>query len=186
MHELVFTCTCLSWICRDIDRVLREDRDKLLQLQKKQPRFSEQQKKELVEVHSWMKKGGLPEAIDNKVEDRRRAQTCARARKAWYHLPLGLSRNVLTAREPRRLRRQRISQTWTSRTRRRGASAAKRGPESAPPTLLSFPVTPHLPPPSHRRRQQGHKTARMAPVGGASGTGCFTVSPPHLSDAVDL
>lgn len=72
MHKFVFTCTCLSWICRDIERVLREDRDKLLQLQKKQPHFSEQQKKELVEVHSWIKKGSLPEAIDNKVEERHR------------------------------------------------------------------------------------------------------------------
>lgn len=72
MHKFVFTCTCLSWICRDIERVLREDGDKLLQLQKKQPRFSEQQKKELVEVHSWIKKGGLPETIDNKVEERHR------------------------------------------------------------------------------------------------------------------
>ncbi|CAG07634.1 unnamed protein product, partial [Tetraodon nigroviridis] len=49
---------------RDIQRVLQVDRDKLVQLHKKQPRFSEQQKKELIEVHPWMKKGGLPEAID--------------------------------------------------------------------------------------------------------------------------
>lgn len=59
---------CLSWICRDVQRVLKEDRDKLVQLQKNQPRFSDQQKKELVEVHSWIKKGVLPEAIDNKVD----------------------------------------------------------------------------------------------------------------------
>lgn len=72
MHT--FTCTCLCWICRDVERVLREDRDKLLQLQKRQPRFSEQQKKELVEVHSWIKKRGLPEAIDSKVGERRRAR----------------------------------------------------------------------------------------------------------------
>lgn len=49
--------------------MLQVDRDKLVQLHKKQPRFSEQQKKELIEVHPWMKKGGLPEAIDNKVEE---------------------------------------------------------------------------------------------------------------------
>lgn len=60
--------TCLSWTCRDTQRVLKEDRDKLVQLQKNQPRFSEQQKKELVEVHSWIKKGVLPEPIDNKVD----------------------------------------------------------------------------------------------------------------------
>ncbi|KAM3604853.1 uncharacterized protein V6R79_017132 [Siganus canaliculatus] len=52
---------------RDIQRVLREDREKLRLLQKSQPRFSEMQKKELIEVHSWMKKGCLPKAIDIKV-----------------------------------------------------------------------------------------------------------------------
>lgn len=59
---------CLFWNHRDIQRVLQVDRDKLVQLHKKQPHFSEQQKKELIEVHPWIKKGGLPEAIDNKVE----------------------------------------------------------------------------------------------------------------------
>lgn len=54
-------------MCSDIQRVLREDREKLRLLQKNQPRFSEQQKKELIEVHPWIKKGGLPEAIDIKV-----------------------------------------------------------------------------------------------------------------------
>lgn len=48
--------------------MLKEDQDKLVQLQKNQPRFSEQQKKELMEVHSWIKKGVLPEPIDNKVD----------------------------------------------------------------------------------------------------------------------
>ncbi|XP_030015701.1 period circadian protein homolog 2 isoform X3 [Sphaeramia orbicularis] len=52
---------------RDIQRVLREDREKLRQLHKSQPRFTEEQKKELMEVHPWMKKGGLPKAIDIKV-----------------------------------------------------------------------------------------------------------------------
>ncbi|XP_074544394.1 period circadian protein homolog 2 isoform X2 [Halichoeres trimaculatus] len=52
---------------RDIERVLREDREKLKLLQKNQPRFSEEQKKELIEVHPWMKKGGLPKAVDVKV-----------------------------------------------------------------------------------------------------------------------
>ncbi|XP_070701810.1 period circadian protein homolog 2 isoform X2 [Pempheris klunzingeri] len=52
---------------RDIQRVLREDREKLRLLQKSQPRFSEEQKKELIEVHPWIKKGGLPKAIDVKV-----------------------------------------------------------------------------------------------------------------------
>uniref|UniRef100_A0A3Q3XLK0 Period circadian protein homolog 2 n=1 Tax=Mola mola TaxID=94237 RepID=A0A3Q3XLK0_MOLML len=52
---------------RDIQKVLREDREKLKLLQKSQPRFSEEQKKELIEVHPWIKKGGLPKAIDIKV-----------------------------------------------------------------------------------------------------------------------
>ncbi|XP_026168761.1 period circadian protein homolog 2 isoform X3 [Mastacembelus armatus] len=51
----------------DIQTVLREDREKLRLLQKSQPRFSEEQKKELIEVHPWIKKGGLPKAIDIKV-----------------------------------------------------------------------------------------------------------------------
>nr|XP_046263873.1 period circadian protein homolog 2 isoform X2 [Scatophagus argus] len=52
---------------RDIQSVLREDREKLKLLQKSQPRFSEEQKKELIEVHPWMKKGGLPKVLDVKV-----------------------------------------------------------------------------------------------------------------------
>ncbi|XP_034412208.1 period circadian protein homolog 2 isoform X2 [Cyclopterus lumpus] len=52
---------------RDIQRVLREDQEQLRLLQKNQPRFSEEQKKELMQVHPWIKKGGLPKAIDIKV-----------------------------------------------------------------------------------------------------------------------
>ncbi|XP_008292730.1 period circadian protein homolog 2 isoform X3 [Stegastes partitus] len=52
---------------RDIQRVLREDREKLRLMQKNQPRFSEEQKKELIAVHPWIKKGGLPKAIDVKM-----------------------------------------------------------------------------------------------------------------------
>nr|XP_012772278.2 period circadian protein homolog 2 isoform X3 [Maylandia zebra] len=54
-------------ITNDIEKVLREDKEKLRQLQKSQPRFSEEQKKELIEVHPWIKKGGLPKAIDIKM-----------------------------------------------------------------------------------------------------------------------
>lgn len=60
-------CVCVS-VCSDIQRVLQEDREKLRLLHKSQPRFSEEQKKELFEVHPWMKNGGLPKAIDIKVE----------------------------------------------------------------------------------------------------------------------
>ncbi|KAM6989306.1 period circadian protein homolog 2 [Tautogolabrus adspersus] len=52
---------------RDFEKVLREDREKLKLLQKSQPRFSEEQKKELMKVHPWIKKGCLPKAIDVKV-----------------------------------------------------------------------------------------------------------------------
>ncbi|XP_030608629.1 period circadian protein homolog 2 isoform X2 [Archocentrus centrarchus] len=51
----------------NIEKVLREDKEKLRLLQKSQPRFSEEQKKELIEVHPWIKKGGLPKAIDVKM-----------------------------------------------------------------------------------------------------------------------
>ncbi|XP_015681943.1 period circadian protein homolog 1 [Protobothrops mucrosquamatus] len=49
---------------RDTETVLREDREKLKQLQKQQPRFTEEQKKELADVHSWVQKGVLPKAIN--------------------------------------------------------------------------------------------------------------------------
>ncbi|XP_026545583.1 period circadian protein homolog 1 isoform X2 [Notechis scutatus] len=49
---------------RDMETVLQDDREKLKQLQKQQPRFTEEQKKELAEVHSWVQKGILPRAIN--------------------------------------------------------------------------------------------------------------------------
>ncbi|XP_016354993.1 period circadian protein homolog 2 isoform X2 [Sinocyclocheilus anshuiensis] len=52
---------------RDIEKVLREDREKLRQMQKSQPRFTEEQRRELVEVHPWMRRGGLPKAFDVKA-----------------------------------------------------------------------------------------------------------------------
>ncbi|CAL8344722.1 unnamed protein product [Merluccius merluccius] len=47
-------------------RVLRQDREKLRLLQKNQPHFSEEQRRELMEVHPWLR-GCLPKAIDVKV-----------------------------------------------------------------------------------------------------------------------
>ncbi|XP_064194336.1 period circadian protein homolog 2-like isoform X7 [Anguilla rostrata] len=52
---------------REVQKVLKEDRERLHRMQKSQPCFTEQQKKELVEVHPWMKKGGLPQAINVKA-----------------------------------------------------------------------------------------------------------------------
>uniref|UniRef100_A0A3Q2XHZ0 Period circadian protein homolog 2 n=1 Tax=Hippocampus comes TaxID=109280 RepID=A0A3Q2XHZ0_HIPCM len=49
---------------RDIQKVLKEDREKLRLMQKSQPSFTEEQKKELMQVHPWMKKGGLPKVLE--------------------------------------------------------------------------------------------------------------------------
>uniref|UniRef100_A0A3P8XNX4 Period circadian protein homolog 2 n=1 Tax=Esox lucius TaxID=8010 RepID=A0A3P8XNX4_ESOLU len=49
---------------RDIESVLREDRERLHMMQKSQPCFTGEQKNELVDVHPWMRKGGLPKVID--------------------------------------------------------------------------------------------------------------------------
>lgn len=51
---------------RDIQRVLREDKERLRQMQKSQPHFTSEQRRELVEEHPWMRKGGLPAAINVK------------------------------------------------------------------------------------------------------------------------
>nr|KAF6450856.1 period circadian regulator 2 [Molossus molossus] len=55
---------------RDVDAVLKEDREKLRLLQKLQPRFTERQKQELQEVHPWVRAGGLPAALDVAVSSR--------------------------------------------------------------------------------------------------------------------
>ncbi|XP_010624457.1 period circadian protein homolog 2 isoform X1 [Fukomys damarensis] len=49
---------------RDLESVLKEDREKLQLLHKSQPRFTEAQRRELCEVHAWVQTGGLPAAID--------------------------------------------------------------------------------------------------------------------------
>ncbi|XP_025051538.1 period circadian protein homolog 1 isoform X1 [Alligator sinensis] len=49
---------------RDLEAVLQQDREKLKQMQKQQPRFTEEQRKELAEVHTWVAKGLLPRAIN--------------------------------------------------------------------------------------------------------------------------
>ncbi|XP_051943621.1 period circadian protein homolog 2 isoform X2 [Hippocampus zosterae] len=52
---------------RDIQKVLKEDREKLQLMQKSQPSFTDEQKKELMQVHPWMKKGCLPKVLEVKV-----------------------------------------------------------------------------------------------------------------------
>lgn len=63
VDEFLYLCLCLS----DIQQVLRDDLEKLRQMQKSQPRFSEAQKRELAEVHPWVRGGGLPKAINIEV-----------------------------------------------------------------------------------------------------------------------
>ncbi|KAM9717742.1 period circadian protein homolog 1b isoform 2-T3 [Menidia menidia] len=49
---------------RDVETVLREDREALRNLQKHQPRFTDEQKKELSQVHPWIRTGRLPRAVN--------------------------------------------------------------------------------------------------------------------------
>lgn len=49
---------------KDRDSVLKEDRDALEAVQKHQPHFTEEQKKELTHVHPWIQTGCIPKAIN--------------------------------------------------------------------------------------------------------------------------
>lgn len=49
---------------RDMASVLKQDRKRLRAMQKQQPRFSEDQRRELGAVHSWVRKGQLPRVLD--------------------------------------------------------------------------------------------------------------------------
>ncbi|GCB74321.1 hypothetical protein scyTo_0003410 [Scyliorhinus torazame] len=49
---------------RDIETILKEDREKLKMMQRNQPKFTEDQKKELSEVFPWFKTNMLPKTID--------------------------------------------------------------------------------------------------------------------------
>ncbi|XP_059804018.1 period circadian protein homolog 2 [Hypanus sabinus] len=49
---------------RDIETVLKEDREKLKQMQRNQPKFTEKQKKELAEVFPWFKTNAMLKTID--------------------------------------------------------------------------------------------------------------------------
>lgn len=54
---------------RDAASVLKQDRERLRAMQKQQPRFSEDQRRELGAVHSWVRKGQLPRALDVMVRE---------------------------------------------------------------------------------------------------------------------
>ncbi|MED6260639.1 hypothetical protein ATANTOWER_025002 [Ataeniobius toweri] len=49
---------------RNMETVLQEDREALRSLQKHQPRFTDEQKKELSQVHPWIHTGRLPRTIN--------------------------------------------------------------------------------------------------------------------------
>ncbi|XP_022538010.2 period circadian protein homolog 3 isoform X1 [Astyanax mexicanus] len=49
---------------RDQAQVLKEDREKLMRLQPMQPWFTQEQKEELAEVHSWIHRHTVPEEIN--------------------------------------------------------------------------------------------------------------------------
>lgn len=66
--------------------MLRDDLEKLRQMQKSQPQFSEEQKKELAEVHPWVRGGGLPKAINIEVNTKKRHFT---------HRQMGIKPNYL-------------------------------------------------------------------------------------------
>lgn len=54
-------------VYRDQSQVLKEDREKLLLLQPMQPWFTQEQKEELAEVHSWIHHHAVPEEINTQV-----------------------------------------------------------------------------------------------------------------------
>ncbi|XP_055262512.1 period circadian protein homolog 1 isoform X3 [Moschus berezovskii] len=60
-HHVMMTYQVPS---RDMASVLKQDRERLRAMQKQQPRFSEDQRRELGAVHSWVRKGQLPRALD--------------------------------------------------------------------------------------------------------------------------
>lgn len=52
-----------------METVLREDREALRSMQKHQPRFTEDQKRELSQVHPWIRTGRLPRAVNISVSN---------------------------------------------------------------------------------------------------------------------
>lgn len=78
MCELITTrLTAILWPCyRDMETVLREDRDALRTMQKQQPRFTEEQKRELSQVHPWIRTGRLPRAINISVSTQHSIPGC--------------------------------------------------------------------------------------------------------------
>lgn len=57
----------MSVACRITEEVLKEDLEKLAVMQKQQPWFSDGQKKELAEVHTWIRTQTVPLEISTQV-----------------------------------------------------------------------------------------------------------------------
>ncbi|XP_076837035.1 period circadian protein homolog 2-like [Brachyhypopomus gauderio] len=75
---------------RDVDEVLRDDRERLRRMQKSQPRFTSDQRRELVEQHPWMRRGGLPKAINVKECLYCENDVCAPEEQDLSHMELGI------------------------------------------------------------------------------------------------
>ncbi|KAM9317040.1 period circadian protein homolog 2 [Gastrophryne carolinensis] len=73
---------------RDMNSVLQQDRDKLKSMQKHQPRFSDDQKKELAEIHPWIRRGGLPWAVEGCVFCKEKDADCAEYTETIQELEL--------------------------------------------------------------------------------------------------
>ncbi|XP_053316152.1 period circadian protein homolog 2 [Spea bombifrons] len=75
---------------RDMDAVLKEDKERLKSLQKLQPRFTDEQKKELGEIHPWIQRGGLPQAMEvmDCVYCKERGSDCTEYKEAIQALEL--------------------------------------------------------------------------------------------------
>ncbi|KAB0406169.1 hypothetical protein E2I00_000752, partial [Balaenoptera physalus] len=86
---------------RNPETVLQEDREKLKVLQRLQPRFTDRQKRELQDVHPWMRSGGLPAALDAAecvcCENKGKDNICVRYEEATP--TLGLSGTTDTTEE---------------------------------------------------------------------------------------
>lgn len=65
-RKLVLFCVC-GYPCRDQVQVLQEDREKLVLMQPMQPWFTQDQKKELAEVHPWIHQHTVPQEINTQV-----------------------------------------------------------------------------------------------------------------------
>lgn len=68
---------------RDMEAVLREDREALRNMQKHQPRFTDDQKRELSQVHPWIRTGRLPRAINISVSSLQLTRACHFSTTSW-------------------------------------------------------------------------------------------------------